>query len=157
MVSPNRAVVVADPCGLPVSFLEKSWRELKMSSIIQSFFAIFRHSQRLTGAAVAFILVLPPAYGQVGSGSITGVVRDSTQSPIPGAGIKIINAQSGVITNAATNETGGYRVNSLLPGTYRIEASAQGFDTVVQKDLALSTGQTLAVDVTLQVGEQHQT
>ena len=118
-----------------------------MSSIIQSFFAIFR----LVAAAVVFILVLAPIRAQVGSGSFTGVVRDSTQSPIPAADVKIINEKSGVVTDAATNETGGYRVNALLPGAYRIEASAQGFDTVVQKDLALSTGQTLAVDLTLQV------
>ncbi len=129
-----------------------------MSSIIQPVFPLFRPSRR-TGlaAAVAITVLLTPARAQVGSGSITGVVRDTTQSPIPGAAIKIINAQSGVITNVVTNETGAYRVNSILPGTYRIEASAPGFDTVVQQDLALSTGQTLAVDLTLQVGEQHQT
>jgi len=129
-----------------------------MSGIVLSLFPIFRRSWG-TGliAALAVTLLLTPARAQVGSGSITGVVRDSTQAPIPGAAIKIINAQSGVITNVVTNETGGYRVNSILPGTYRIEASAPGFDTVVQKDFALSTGQTLAVDLTLQVGEQHQT
>ena len=96
-------------------------------------------------------------WGQSGSGSITGVVKDASQAPVPNAAVKIVNSQSGVTTKAVSNDAGAYRVNSILPGTYRIEASAPGFDTLVQKDLVLSTGQTLALDLTLQVGEQHQT
>src|SRR5690348_10403138 len=99
-------------------------------SKIQPLFRIFRRSRRGL-AAIAIAALFAPAPAQVGSSSITGVVRDASQSPIPGADIKIIHTQSGVITNAVTNETGAYRVNSILPGTYRIEASAQGFDTVV--------------------------
>jgi hypothetical protein len=60
-------------------------------------------------------------------------------------------------TEVATGATVDLIWKNLRPGTYLIEASAPGFDTVVQKDLPLSTGQTLAVDLTLQVGEQHQT
>src|ERR1700732_2651041 len=102
----------------------------------------------------AIVILQLSLCGQVGSGSITGVVRDRTQSPIPNAAIRIINSESGVATDAISNDTGGYRVNSILPGTYRIEASAPAFDKVVLKDLVLSTGQTLAVDLTLEVGEQ---
>src|SRR3989442_1619566 len=109
---------------------------------------------RLLGVSV---ICLQAIWGQSGSGSITGVVKDASQAPIPNAAVKIVNAQSGVTTKGVSNEAGAYRVNSILPGTYRIEASAPGFDTVVQKDLVLSTGQTLALDLTLQVGEQHQT
>src|SRR5438552_4178369 len=120
-----------------------------------------RPSQKLTASVtkiLAAMLCLPLALlGQVGSGSITGVVRDQTQSPIPNATITIINSHSGVSTNVVSNDTGSYRVNSILPGSYRIDASAPGFATVVQKDLTLSTGQTLAVDITLPISEQHQT
>lgn len=94
---------------------------------------------------------------QSGSGSITGVVRDQSQSPIPDAAVKIVNTQTGVVNQAAANETGAFRVNSLLPGVYQIEASAPAFDAVVQKGIILSTGQTLALDLTLQVGGQRQT
>ncbi len=103
------------------------------------------------------ILLAVQLLGQVGSGSITGVVRDASQSPVPQSAIKLVNSESGVVTNVVTNETGAYRVNSILPGIYRVEASASGFDTSVRRDIALSTGQTLAVDLALQVGQQNQT
>src|SRR5207249_4335271 len=53
------------------------------------------------------------------------------------------------------NEAGAYRVNSILPGTYRIEATLPGFSPANRK-ATLSTGQTLAVDLILQVGEFSQ-
>lgn len=103
------------------------------------------------------IFLVVQLVGQVGTASITGVVRDASQSPIPQSAVKIVNSESGVVTNVVTNETGAYRVNSILPGTYLVEASAAGFDTAVRRGIALSTGQTLAVDLTLQVGQQSQT
>ncbi|MEO8127908.1 MAG: carboxypeptidase-like regulatory domain-containing protein, partial [Bryobacteraceae bacterium] len=106
---------------------------------------------------VAGLWVAAQLVGQTGSGNITGVVRDASQSPVPQSAIKVVNSESGVVTNVVTNETGAYRVNSILPGTYRVEASAAGFDTAVRKDIVLSTGQTLAVDLTLQIGQQSQT
>ena len=95
-------------------------------------------------------------WGQLGSGSITGVVRDTSQGAIPDAAIKIIHTQSGVVTNAVSNETGSYRVNSILPGNYRIEVTATGFSQVVREGITLSTGQTLAADFTLQVGQHSE-
>src|SRR5262245_15827384 len=91
-----------------------------------------------------------------GSGSITGVVRDSTQAAIPSVSLKVVNVQSGVVTNLVTNDTGSYRVNSLPPGTYRIEASLPGFATAVRESVTVSTGDIVAVDLTLQVGAQEQ-
>jgi hypothetical protein len=97
------------------------------------------------------------AWGQAGSGTITGVVRDRSESGIPAASIKVVNVETGVATAAVTNEAGAFRVSALLPGQYRAEASASAFDTQVKTGIALSTGQTIAVDFTLQVGEQRQT
>src|SRR4051812_13477972 len=96
-------------------------------------------------------------YAQTGSGSITGVVRDATQSAVPAASIRITNTDSGVALTAITNDEGIYRVNSVGPGTYRVEASAPGFDTTLRTDVVLTTAQTVAVDLTLQLGKQNQT
>src|SRR5437763_16616342 len=93
---------------------------------------------------------------QTGSGSITGVVRDATQSAVPAASVRITNTESGVALAATTNDEGLYRVNSVGPGTYRVEASAPGFDTTVRTDVVLTTAQTVAVDLMLQLGKQNQ-
>jgi len=118
---------------------------------------MFRPFYSRAAKLIATVLYLQVSVWAQGSASITGVVRDATQSAIPSATIKIVNAQSGVATNAVSNEAGAYRVNSIIPGAYRIEASAPSFDTLVQSGIVVSTGQTLAVDLTLQVGEQRQT
>src|SRR5262245_33510976 len=97
---------------------------------------LFRNISFLLGMVVWF-------QGSVwaqGSGSITGVVRDSTQAAIPSVSLKIVHVQSGVVTNLVTNETGLYRANSLPPGVYRIEASLPGFTTAVRESVPVSTG-----------------
>src|SRR5260370_13620798 len=94
--------------------------------------------------------------GQAGSGSITGVVTDVSHSPVPQSAVKVVNVESGVSTSVVTNEAGSYRVNSILPGKYRGEAAATGFDTAIRRDVLLFTGQTIAVDLVLQVGQQSQ-
>src|ERR1041384_1531638 len=98
---------------------------------------------------LAFVLPLS-AWGQ-GSGTITGVVRDALQSVVPGTSVHITNQQSGVHTTAVTNETGTYRANSILPGIYKIEVNAPGFSPLVRDGISLSTGQTLAIDLTVEV------
>ena len=41
-----------------------------------------------------------------------------------------------------------------MPGHYRVEVDFAGFQTFIQTSLVLEVGQTLAVDVTLDVGKQ---
>ncbi len=101
------------------------------------------------------VLFLQVTLWSQGTGSITGVVRDATQSAIPSVSITITNTQTGVSTDVISNEAGAYRVNSILPGTYRIEATLPGFSPA-NRQATLSTGQTLAVDLILQVGEFSQ-
>src|SRR6266436_8923073 len=101
------------------------------------------------------VLFLQVTLWSQGTGSITGVVRDATQSAIPSVSITITNTQTGVSTDVSSNEAGAYRVNSILPGTYRIEATLPGFSPA-NREATLSTGQTLAVDLILQVGEFSQ-
>src|SRR5262245_13536908 len=117
-----------------------------------------RQTQPLFRHVVTLVVILASlqvsVWGQ-GSGSITGVVRDSTQAAIPSVAVKIVNTQSGVVTNIVTNETGSYRANSVSPGIYRIEASLPGFTTAV-REATVSTGDVVAVDLILQVGQQEQ-
>src|ERR1051326_6442938 len=95
-------------------------------------------------------------WGQVGAACITGVVKDRSRSAIPSAAVRIVNTGSGVATTSVTNEAGAYRFSSILPGSYQIEASSPGFDPYVHTGIVLSTGQTLAIDLTLEIGEQRQ-
>ena len=97
------------------------------------------------------------ALGQTGTSSITGTVSDATGSAIPGVGIAVINQDTGARLETISNEAGAYRVASLPPGTYRIEAELPGFNRLTRGPLALLVSQTLAIDLQLQVGQVNET
>ena len=94
---------------------------------------------------------------QAGNNVISGDVKDATGAPIPGAQIAIVNAETGVRLATVANESGLYRVGALIPGRYRIEADAAGFEHLVRRPVTLQIGQTLTVDLALVIGRQSQT
>ena len=71
---------------------------------------------------------------------------------IPGASVKITNVETGVDTEVQTNELGYYTLVSLIPGSYEMEASAAGFRRFIHTSLDLETGQSLRLDVALELG-----
>jgi hypothetical protein len=118
---------------------------------------MFRRVFTFTAAAVLAAALAPAiSLAQTGSSTITGVVRDSTDAQLPGVVIKIINEATAVVIETVTNEEGLYRASSLLPGTYRVEASLDGFETGVRRS-TVQVGQTLAIDVTLGIGGRSET
>src|SRR5690349_9748583 len=95
------------------------------------------------------ILASIPLFAQSGSASITGSVADSTGAGIPTAMVKVVNEDSGAQQQTLTTEGGQFRVQSLIPGSYRIEVAKPGFDNMIRRGLILTTGQTIAVDLAL--------
>src|SRR5215469_5958790 len=95
--------------------------------------------------------------GQSGTTTITGIVKDATGAPLPNASISITNVESGVQVATQTNGDGIYRAAALLPGSYRLEVSAAGFDHLTRGPIGVTVNQTIAVDLELQVGRQNET
>ncbi len=111
----------------------------------------------LTFVVVSFIinavLMAEGAHAQVGAqpgpGTVAGVVRDSSDAPVPGASLRIVSEATGVAIESLSDERGAYRVTSLALGRYRVEAALDGFETAVRR-VVLDSSQTAAVDVTLE-------
>jgi carboxypeptidase family protein len=90
--------------------------------------------------------------GQVGSGALTGMVRDPAGAAVPGAAV--------VVTEPATNATriliatadGVYTAAGLPPGLYRVEVDVAGFRAVRQEGIRLATGETVRLDIDLTIG-----
>src|SRR5262249_20204416 len=81
-----------------------------------------------------------------------GLVKDQ-QGVIPGAEVTLINEATGTSRMVQTNEVGEYAFPNVLPGTYTVKAALAGFKTEERKGLRVATGQSLAIDFTLTVGE----
>ncbi|HXA53174.1 MAG TPA: carboxypeptidase-like regulatory domain-containing protein, partial [Candidatus Acidoferrum sp.] len=105
----------------------------------------------------AFLLLSSAVvYAQSGNSVISGTVKDASDAAIPNAKIQIANIDTGVKQETTSNQDGLYRIPALVPGSYRVEADAAGFDHLSRGPIVVQVSQTLALDLTLQVG-QHST
>ena len=73
------------------------------------------------------VLAASPALAEEQSGSIQGVVKDSSGGILPGVTVEARSPAVVGVTTAITNEEGVYRFPALPPGTYTITASLRGF------------------------------
>jgi hypothetical protein len=88
---------------------------------------------------------------------LAGRVTDTTGAVVPQVGVEVTQVDTNFKFTANTNEEGMFRVQSLQPGVYRITFTATGFKQLVRDNLSLRSGDTMAVDVTLEVGAATET
>jgi hypothetical protein len=89
---------------------------------------------------------------QATGGTIAGMVFDESNAGVPGATVTIRQTETDARRVLVTDGQGRYSAPALEPGPYEITAELTGFQTTVRKDVTLSVGQTLAVNVTMKVG-----
>lgn len=97
-----------------------------------------------------------PAAGQINTGKIVGTVTDSVGAAITTATVRARNEATDVVTAAHTQNNGDYLINFLIPGQYTVEVEAQGFGNRAERGLAVTAGQSVRLNVTMQVGEVRQ-
>ena len=102
--------------------------------------------------ALLFLTFTPLAFGQGGTGTITGTVSDPTGLAVAGATVQATNAETGGVYTAATTAAGNYTVPNLPVGTYGLSVMVQGFKTYTHPNLTIAAAQTLKEDIPLQVG-----
>jgi hypothetical protein len=91
------------------------------------------------------------------TGKVTGVVTDKTGATIASAKIRSIEDGTGTTSEAETNKDGAYILYFLLPGTYRIEVVAAGFEKYATSGVVVNAGGNLRIDVPLSVGKATET
>ena len=100
-------------------------------------------------AALLLLAGAIPARAQ-GGASIGGAVIDASGSTIPGATVKIKNAETGAVRSVVTDDAGRYEAPLLEVGSYEVSAEKAGFQ-VSEVRITLVLGQRAAVDLTLSV------
>jgi hypothetical protein len=114
----------------------------------------FQDCARISSCAVfAFLglFAVMPLCAQ--TGSITGVVRDSSGGIIPGARVEITSVDKGLSLTATTNADGSYLIAGLAAGTYNLSITQHGFKKFEAKEVVLEVAQKARVDASLQIGE----
>jgi Carboxypeptidase regulatory-like domain/TonB-dependent Receptor Plug Domain len=98
------------------------------------------------------LLATNPAYGQLGTGAISGTILDQTGAVLPGANVTVTNTGTGFMRETVSSDAGDYRLSGLLPGTYELVVELAGFSRFVRSNLTLQVDQNARIDVRLQVG-----
>ncbi len=109
----------------------------------------------LTILWVLICLATPRIWAQ-GEASISGVITDATGSAIPGATLRIVNAEKGAVRTVLTDSAGRYEAPLLVVGTYEVSAEKAGF-TPAKRAVALVLGEHANADFRLTVEGVRQT
>jgi hypothetical protein len=117
-----------------------------------------KNSYSILIAGIAALLLMPnPLASQIsGSGSIQGVVSDSSGAVVPGATIVATNNATGVKTERQTTGAGLYNLSPLPPGEYTVTVSITGFQTLTQQHVVVDALSVVGLNLTLQVGSSTQ-
>ena len=115
---------------------------------------------RLLDWAIVVVALLAvsalPAFGQIDRGAIAGRVQDPSGAVIAKATVTITNKATGVVSTTPVDSAGEYQVLTLIPGTYSVEASADGFGSALRDDVEVHVQDHLSIDFTLKVGTVKQ-
>ncbi|HEV8209527.1 MAG TPA: carboxypeptidase regulatory-like domain-containing protein [Vicinamibacterales bacterium] len=112
----------------------------------------------LIRVCAAMVIAMAPSVVSAQTGSIAGVVRDTTGSILPGV---VVEASSPALIektrSATTDEKGQYKIIDLRPGVYTVTFTLAGFSVVKREGIELTTQFTAAVNAELRVGALAET
>ena len=103
-------------------------------------------------AVVVTVSVVGVAQAQTPSGTITGVVTDTSGARVVDAGVSIASLQTGYAWALTTSPEGIFSIPALKPGEYRVTVTAAGFKRV-ERDVSVEAGATTTADLTLEIGD----
>jgi hypothetical protein len=104
------------------------------------------------------ILAAPFAFAQVQTGSVTGIVTDTSNAILPGVTVTLSGEKLiGGAQVQATDSSGSYRFDRLPPGTYTVRFELQGFKTVERADIVVNASFVANVSPKLEVGNVTET
>ncbi len=102
---------------------------------------------------VTLLLIGGVVMAQGTTSKIVGTVTDKDGTPLPGVTVKASNPKMVGEATAVTDENGTYRLLALIPGTFRLTYSLEGFQSVVRENISLTIEQTLNLKVTMELGK----
>ena len=98
----------------------------------------------LFAVAATFLLITAPAFGQR-SAAVEGVISNDVGEPLPDARIQIRGGR--LMTRSQPD--GSYRLEPLVPGTYRVIVQAEGYAPRT-REIRVGAGDTAALNVGLE-------
>ena len=111
---------------------------------------------RAVSIVLGIVLSACLAYGQAGTGEISGAVRDSTGAALPGVRLTLTDRRTTYSREVVTTSNGSYVAAALGAGEYAIKAELTNFRTQIREGIVLQVGRQERVDLVLAVGDQSE-
>jgi hypothetical protein len=89
--------------------------------------------------------------------TLQGTITDPSGAAVPNAKVVATNEATGVRSETVSDAAGGFLFPTLSIGVYKIEISAQAFQTTVLSGLKLDVASTVTKNVELRLGQNSQT
>src|SRR5215471_627481 len=111
---------------------------------------------RYVSAGIGVILGAGLVSAQVTTGTISGVVQDSSGGAILGAVVTVKHVDTGTVRTVTTDLGGRYSAPDLPLGSYEVQAQQSGFQTEVRSGINLTVGREAVVNLGLKVGQVNE-
>jgi hypothetical protein len=109
----------------------------------------------LSSLTLAFLITNISAQGL--TGQISGTLTDPQGGAVTGATVEVINEETAQSRSVTADSEGHFVVTQLLPGTYTLKVTANGFKKFEQKGIILTANERVSTrNVTLEVGDVNQ-
>jgi hypothetical protein len=90
-------------------------------------------------------------------GTLTGTVTNASGSPVPQANITIKNDATGYSQSVVTDQSGGFTVTNLPPGTYTVSVEVTGYGPLIRQNVQVAVGEPLKLSLGVEVGSSNTT
>lgn len=111
-----------------------------------------RTAYRYVGSVLAILLYCCiAAHSQTITGSIGGVVTDSSGAVVSGAAVTATNTATNITATTTTNGAGIYSIRFLSIGSYKLAIQAKGFSDWMFGPIVLNADQTANINASLSV------
>ena len=112
----------------------------------------------LAALALALMLFAPTHLLAQTTGSLTGVVKDSTGAIVPGARVMLVNTANKSVRVAVSNSSAFFSFAAIQTGIYDLNVSSKGFQSYVITSIEMHPGDSRNVEnITLQLGRVEET
>lgn len=95
------------------------------------------------------LFAVPASFAQ--TGTVTGTLTDPSGAGVAAATITAHNVETNALRDVQSDDTGYYRITTLVPGRYEITFQKSGFTTLKYSAVVLTVGQVLTIDARLDV------
>ena len=83
---------------------------------------------------------------------IDGQVNDPNGAVVLNAAITLTNTKTGEVRTVQSNDSGGYTITQIQPGTYDLSVKAQGFKEYLSRALELNVNDRKTINIPLETG-----